>query len=48
MELLYDPEIPFLCIYSKVIKTLTRKYIRIPIFIAVLFIQHNRQDMEAT
>ena len=37
IELLYDPEIPLLHIYLQKIKTLIRKYICTPMFVAVLF-----------
>ena len=37
IELLYDPEIPLLHIYLQKIKTLLRKYIGTPMFVAVLF-----------
>ena len=37
IELPYDPEIPLLCIYLKKMKTLIRKYICPPMFIAALF-----------
>ena len=38
IELQYDPEIPLLGIYPKQMKTLIRKYVCTPMFIAALFI----------
>ena len=37
LELPYDPEIPLLGIYPKLIKTLTQKDICTPMFIAAVF-----------
>ena len=37
IELLYDPEIPFLGVYTKEIKTLSGRDICIPTSIAILF-----------
>ena len=45
MKLLFDPVIPLLGIYPKKPKTLIRKNISIPVFLAALFTNH--QDMEA-
>ena len=41
IELLYDLAIPLLAIYPKKTKTLIRKYVCTPIFIAALFIIAN-------